>query len=65
MFPRSSDPQSKLEPWIDALILIGDAIVLIVICAAAVAAFHDRHLPIRGTAPSVSIASSATSHSSP
>ncbi len=65
MFPRSSDLRSKLEPWIDGLILTADVIVLVAICAAVLAAFHDRHQPIQGTAPSMSIASSATSHSSP
>lgn len=61
--PRSSELQSKLEPWIDTVILTGGAIFIAAAIAAVTAGFHNRHFPIHGTAPSASIAGSATSHS--
>ncbi len=62
--PRLSDPQSKPETWGDTVVLAGGAIFFLCICAVALVGFHNRDLPIRGNALSVSTTGGATPRSS-
>ena len=51
---RLSDLQSKLETWMDALVLAGGIIFFVGICAVAMVGFQNRDHSVRGSALSLS-----------
>ena len=61
--PRSSDLQSRMETWMDAVILTGGVIAIVAICASVLVGFQARHHSIHANAPAVTDTGSAMPHS--